>query len=67
VRLAGKTAVVVSHRVSAVVDLDRVIVLEGGRIVESGPPKELIAKGGALADLARMQRDAEALGAEAES
>lgn len=67
VRLAGKTAVVVSHRVSAVVDLDRVIVLEGGRIVESGPPKELIAKGGALANLARMQRDAEALGAEAES
>ncbi len=61
VRLAGKTAVIVSHRVSAVADLDHVIVLDGGRVVESGAPRELLAQGGSLAALARLQRDAEAL------
>ena len=61
VRLAGKTAVIVSHRVSAVADLDHVIVLDGGRVVESGAPRDLLARGGSLAALARLQRDAEAL------
>jgi ATP-binding cassette subfamily B protein len=52
---AGRTTVVVSHRVSAVRGADRVVVLDGGRIVEAGAPAELLARGGVYARLARVQ------------
>jgi ATP-binding cassette subfamily B protein len=52
---AGRTTVLVSHRVAAVRGADRVLVLDGGRVVESGSPAELLARGGVYARLVRMQ------------
>lgn len=43
--LADRTAVVIAHRLSTVQIADRVLVLEHGRVVEDGPPEELIARG----------------------
>ncbi|MBL8841307.1 MAG: ABC transporter ATP-binding protein [Planctomycetes bacterium] len=53
---AGATTVVVSHRVAALQALDRVAVIEEGRLVEHGPPAELLAHGGAWARLVRDQQ-----------
>ena len=49
--LADRTAVVIAHRLSTVLSADRVLVLEHGRIVEDGPPGELIDAGGHFAGL----------------
>ncbi|HZQ34231.1 MAG TPA: ABC transporter ATP-binding protein, partial [Mycobacterium sp.] len=43
--LAERTAFVIAHRLSTVQVADRVLVVEHGRIVEDGPPNELIARG----------------------
>ncbi|MFF7890558.1 ABC transporter ATP-binding protein [Streptomyces sp. NPDC007907] len=55
--LKGRTAVVIAHRLSTVEIADRVLVMEGGRIVEDGEPAELIAATGRFADLHRAWRD----------
>jgi len=44
--LAGRTALIIAHRLSTVEIADRVLVMEHGRIVEDGGPAELIARGG---------------------
>jgi ATP-binding cassette, subfamily B, bacterial len=44
--LAGRTALIIAHRLSTVRIADRVLVLSGGRIVEDGPPATLLAEGG---------------------
>jgi ATP-binding cassette, subfamily B, bacterial len=49
--LADRTALIIAHRLSTVEIADRVLVMEGGRIVEDGPPSELIADSGRFADL----------------
>ena len=49
--LAGRTAVVIAHRLSTVMGVDRVLVVDGGRIVEDGSPAELVAAGGHFAGL----------------
>ncbi|MBC3763329.1 ABC transporter ATP-binding protein [Quadrisphaera oryzae] len=49
--LADRTAVVVAHRLSTVMTADRVLVVEGGRVVEDGSPAELVAAGGRFARL----------------
>ncbi len=49
--LAGRTAVVIAHRLSTVMGADRVLVVDGGRVVEDGSPDELIAGGGQFAAL----------------
>ncbi len=41
--LAGRTAVIIAHRLSTVEIADRVLVIEGGRIVEDGSPEALVA------------------------
>lgn len=46
--------VTVAHRISTAKDADRVIVMEAGRIVEQGPPTELIAAGGPFAALVAL-------------
>jgi ATP-binding cassette subfamily B protein len=56
---AGRTVIVVSSRVSAVRDADLVVVLDGGRIVESGRHAALLARGGLYARLAREQEQGE--------
>jgi ATP-binding cassette subfamily B multidrug efflux pump len=51
----GRTVVVVASRVSAVRDADRIVVLEGGRVVETGRHDDLVARGGLYARLAQEQ------------
>jgi ABC-type multidrug transport system fused ATPase/permease subunit len=55
--LADRTAIVIAHRLSTVEIADRVLVLDGGRIVEDGVPAALIAGGGRYADLHQQWRD----------
>ena len=43
--LAGRTALIIAHRLSTVEIADRVLVLEAGRVVQDGPPGELLAAG----------------------
>jgi ATP-binding cassette subfamily B protein len=62
---AQRTAVVVSHRVSAVMNADLILVLDDGRIVERGRHAELIAAGGLYATLLRRQLLSEGLEADA--
>ena len=53
---AGRTALVVAHRMSTISGADLVLVLDRGRIVERGTPAELAARGGLYAELERLQR-----------
>jgi ABC-type multidrug transport system fused ATPase/permease subunit len=56
--LAGRTALIVAHRLSTVAIADRVLVLEAGEIVEDGPPAELLrSTDGEYASLHRAWRD----------
>ncbi|GGT02329.1 ABC transporter ATP-binding protein [Streptomyces griseoviridis] len=55
--LKGRTAVVIAHRLSTVEIADRVLVMEGGRIVEDGSPADLTAGTGRFADLHRAWRE----------
>ena len=53
--LAGRTAVVIAHRLSTVRSADAILVLEGGRVVERGRHEELLAANGRYAELYRTQ------------
>jgi ATP-binding cassette, subfamily B, bacterial len=55
----GRTVLSVSHRLSLAARADRVVVLDGGRVVEQGPPGELLAAGGAYARLWALQHPRE--------
>jgi ATP-binding cassette subfamily B protein len=63
--LAGRTSIVISHRVAAVKDADRILVLDRGRVAEQGTHAALLASGGLYASLYREQLAAETLAAEA--
>jgi len=53
--LEDRTAIIIAHRLSTLALVDRVLVFASGRLVEQGPPGELLASGGMLAALHRAQ------------
>ncbi|MAE62958.1 MAG: hypothetical protein CMJ18_01695 [Phycisphaeraceae bacterium] len=55
--LAGRTVVIVSHRVSVALSCDLVLMLDGGRVQEFGPPRKLITGDGAFAAVHRLEQE----------
>ena len=55
--IEGRTTLRIAHRLSSVVNADRILVLDEGRLVESGNHGELVAAGGLYADLMAQQQE----------
>ena len=53
--MTGRTTFVIAHRLATVRDADRIVVLDEGRVVETGTHAELVVQGGLYADLAERQ------------
>ena len=53
--MIGRTTIVIAHRLATVLRADRILVMDGGRIVEEGTHESLVAKGGIYAGLAKLQ------------
>ncbi len=56
---ANKTVLLIAHRLSTIEQADRIIVMEGGRLAESGTRAELLARGGIYAGMVRTKREME--------
>ncbi len=63
--LRSRTAIVITHRLAALEEVDWVVVLDAGRVVEEGTHRDLLQRGGLYAELYEQQRLREALEAEA--
>ncbi len=53
--MQGRTVIAIAHRLSTIAGMDRIVYLEKGRLIEDGPHKELLARGGAYARLWNRQ------------
>ena len=53
---ANHTTLVIAHRLSTVVDADRILVMEAGRIIEQGSHQQLLAKGGLYSEMWLLQQ-----------
>ena len=53
--MVGKTVITIAHRLSTLIQMDRLLVLDGGKIIEQGSHAELIAKNGLYASLWKYQ------------
>ncbi len=51
----GRTTLVIAHRLATVLEADRIVVMEAGRVIEQGKHAELLARDGLYAKLARLQ------------
>lgn len=58
--MRGRTSLVIAHRLSTVLDADRIVVMEAGQVVECGRHADLVAAGGLYARLAELQFAGEA-------
>ncbi len=56
----GRTTLVIAHRLSTVMDANQILVMDAGRIVERGTHRELLARGGAYAEMWALQQQEEA-------
>jgi ATP-binding cassette subfamily B protein len=57
---AGRTTLIIAHRLSTVVDADEILVLERGRVIEHGRHHQLLARNGPYASMWRRQQEAPA-------
>ena len=55
--LAGKTVIVIAHRMRTVMAADKVVVLDGGHVAEQGSPQELMERDGLFARMVRLQTE----------
>ena len=55
--LAGKTVIVIAHRMRTVANADKVVVLESGRVAEQGAPACLMEQGCLFARMVRLQQE----------
>ncbi len=61
--MSGRTSIVIAHRLATVLEADRIIVMDDGKIVEEGTHESLSAAGGLYSRLAKLQFDTRRVGA----
>ena len=55
--LAGKTVLVIAHRMRTVAGADHIVVLENGRVAQQGSPAQLMAEGGLYRRMVELQQE----------
>jgi ATP-binding cassette subfamily B protein len=58
--MVGRTTLVIAHRLATVLEADRIVVMDAGKVVEEGRHADLLAQGGLYARLANLQFGLEA-------